>query len=754
MSIAIIGTFFLIKKKKHLLFLPIFFFILGAYSSIKINKPGLPPNHIANLPIWKIEELEGRLIKATDLKASSTSFTIEAERAFLGNWIKTQGLVRLYLSSPLYLEKGTSVRVKVRLRTFKDFYNPGSSKLNDYYKRKGIFLTGYVMGNVKVLKEGKSFWSVFRKNFREALRRYSTPRSEGILMALALGQRGKILPKNQETFRKTGTAHLLAISGLHMTLVSGLLIFLIKKFKEKGFLMIRENYQVLLALPFILGYLFVSESPISALRASLAIFTLSFLLLLGKPKNPFNILCLCAIVILSFMPYELWNPSFQLSFVATGGILIFGKKLLPFFRSKRLINYIWGIFILSLIAQIVTIPILLHHFHMISIIGPLANLIAVPVVGLIVLPFALISLSLSAIHPVLASPTIGIASLFIEILLPVLENLEKLPFSYIWFLNLTFLEALLLYASIGFIFTWCNLSKKLSLILSALLLIGISADVFWRYEKTKPTGKLEVNFLDVGQGDSAFLRLPSGKKILIDGGGTWMGEFDIGKSVIAPFIWEKGFLNVDYLVVSHPQPDHYKGLIFIAKHLNPKEFWYGPSELPEELQKILRELKEKGVIIRRLYKNIDFHIDGVNFKVLHPPPEFVSKDVNDQSLVLKIEWNDRSVLFTGDITEKAEIELSREASDLKSEVLKVPHHGSKTSSSYPFAREVSPSFAIISVGRNNPYGHPHQRVVSRYEGLGATVLRTDLCGMIKMVGSPSGWEVKTYLKCTSFPQLR
>jgi competence protein ComEC len=128
--------------------------------------------------------------------------------------------------------------------------------------------------------------------------------------------------------------------------------------------------------------------------------------------------------------------------------------------------------------------------------------------------------------------------------------------------------------------------------------------------------------------------------------------------------------------------------------------------------------------------------------------------MNDQSLVLKIQWNNRSVLFTGDITENAEIELSREDSDLKSEVLKVPHHGSKRSSSYPFARAVSPKFAIISVGRNNPYGHPHQKVVSRYEGLGATVLRTDLCGMIQMEGSSLGWDVKTYLKCASFPLLR
>jgi len=477
---------------------------LGIYSSIKINQPSLPQNHIANLPIWKVEKLEGRLIKATDPKASSTSFTIEAERAFLGNWIKTQGLVRLYISRPLYLEKGTLVRVRVKLRTLREFYNPGSSRLNDYYKRRGIFLIGYVTEDVKVLKEGKSLWSTFRKNFRESLRRYSTPRSEGILMALALGERGKISAKDQDVFRKTGTAHLLAISGLHMTLVSGLLIFLIKRFKEKGFLIIGENYQILLALPFVLGYLFISQSPVSALRAGLAIITLGLLLLLGKPKNPFNILCLCAIIILSFMPYELWNPSFQLSFVATGGILVFGKKLLCLFRSKRLINYIGGIFTLSIIAQTVTLPVLLHHFHLISLIGPLANLIAVPVVGLIVLPFTLISLGFSAIHPVLASPTIGIASLSTEILLPALENLERLPFSHVWFLNLTFFEALLLYASIGFIFTWRNLSKKLFLILSVLLIIGISADILWRYEKTKPTGKLEVYFLDVGQGIRPF----------------------------------------------------------------------------------------------------------------------------------------------------------------------------------------------------------------------------------------------------------
>jgi len=752
--VTIIGSLFLLKRNKWSLFLPIFFFVLGIFHSMKINKPNLPPNHIANLPIVKVEELEGKLIKAADVKTHSTSFIIHAERAFLDDWVKTQGLVRLYLSRPLYLEKGTLVRAKVKLRNLRDFYNPGSSRFNDYQRRRGIFLTGYVIGEVKVLKEGRSFWSIFRKNFREALRRSSTPRSEGILMALALGQRGKISSKDQDIFRNTGTAHLLAISGLHMTLVSGFLIFLIKRLREKGFLIIGENYQILLALPFVLGYLLVSQSPVSALRAGLSIITLGFLLWLGKPKNPFNILCLCAIIILSFMPYEVWDPSFQLSFVATGGILIFAKKLISLFRSKRLINYLWGTFALSIIAQIATLPILLHHFHLISIIGPLANLIAIPVVGLIILPFTLISLILSTLHPALASPTIGIASLFTELLLWVLENLEKLPFSHIWFLNFTFFEALLIYASLGFVLVCRNIPKKTLFVSFLLLLLGIFTDVIWRYEKIKPSGKLEVNFLDVGQGDSAFLRLPSGKKILIDGGGAWIGDFDVGKSIIAPFLWEKGFLKVDYLILSHPQPDHYKGLIFIAKHFHPKEFWYGPGELPEELEAVFKELKEKGVIIRELHKGIDLAIDGVNLKVLHPPLDFISKDMNDQSLVLKIQWNNRSVLFTGDITENAEIELSREDSDLKSEVLKVPHHGSKRSSSYPFAIAVSPKFAIISVGRNNPYGHPHQKVVSRYEGLGATVLRTDLCGMIQMEGSSLGWDVKTYLKCASYPLLR
>lgn len=257
----------------------------------------------------------------------------------------------------------------------------------------------------------------------------------------------------------------------------------------------------------------------------------------------------------------------------------------------------------------------------------------------------------------------------------------------------------------------------------------------------------------MGQGDSILLWLPSGEKVLVDGGGFPVGNFDVGRMVLAPYLWSRRFLKVDYIILSHPQPDHYRGLLFVARHFHPEEFWHGPWGLPQELLELLKELRRRGTKVREIVRGFQREIGEARILVLHPPRDW-PLGPNEASLVIKVLWQGRSVLLTGDIGKEAEAEMVRNDLPVRSEVLKVPHHGSKSSSSYPFAKEVSPLFAVISVGKGNPFGHPAQRVIRRYEGLGARVLRTDRCGAIQLIGSPQGWDLRTYLKCNASRPLR
>jgi competence protein ComEC len=263
---------------------------------------------------------------------------------------------------------------------------------------------------------------------------------------------------------------------------------------------------------------------------------------------------------------------------------------------------------------------------------------------------------------------------------------------------------------------------------------------------------MRVTFLDVGQGDCALVEFPRGKTMLIDGGGFY-GDFDVGEKVIAPLLWDRRILKIDYLVLSHPQPDHYKGFIFIAKHFRAHEFWHNGmgSESPT-YQQLLEIIRGKGITIVKVADGFARIIEGAQVQALNPVP--VEKriasgpqkrdGVNNNSQVLMISFGDHRLLFTGDIERQAEARLVRAGKGLRAQVLKVPHHGSKKSSTDRFIKEVSPDYAVISLGFGNPFRLPGKGVVERYAGLGCQVLRTDRDGAIQVQSDGKRLTVGTY----------
>ena len=294
---------------------------------------------------------------------------------------------------------------------------------------------------------------------------------------------------------------------------------------------------------------------------------------------------------------------------------------------------------------------------------------------------------------------------------------------------------------------------KLGLLTILLLLV---IDISYWTVKTQFNRHLIVTYLDVGQGNAALIQFPGNKRMLIDGGGFPTDHFDVGRMVVAPFLWCSKINRVDYIVLTHPQADHMNGLRFIASHFRPKEFWYNGDRVENAgFMGLMEIIDEKKVKIRSPHDlKGSMSISGVGIRVLHPLPEGdnekekdTSFKLNDNSLVLKFSYRGLSLLFPGDLESQGEAVLvSRAGSLLKSHVLLAPHHASSTSCSRLFLQKVAPRICIISSGSGNRFGFPHKETIQRLKAIGCKTIRIDKVGAVKVSLGPKSIQIRSFLE--------
>jgi competence protein ComEC len=292
---------------------------------------------------------------------------------------------------------------------------------------------------------------------------------------------------------------------------------------------------------------------------------------------------------------------------------------------------------------------------------------------------------------------------------------------------------------------------------AGLCLVLIIDVAYWNL-KDPFQKNLILTFIDVGQGDSILIEFPKGKRMLIDGGGLHEDHFDIGKNVIAPFLRNKKIRRIDTLVLTHPDPDHIKGLNFIASHFSIGQFWDGGLRVDSESWvQLEKTLSDKKIRKESLNENVPIQeINGVQVSVLNPSPllmrdvafkgERVRSATNNHSLVLKLQFKNVSVLLAGDIEKETEYRILRQGHSVKADILKIPHHGSLSSSTAVFLERVKPAYAILSVAERNIGRLPHPEVLKRYQELGIEVFRTDRDGAITVTTDGDNIEVKPFLK--------
>jgi competence protein ComEC len=290
-----------------------------------------------------------------------------------------------------------------------------------------------------------------------------------------------------------------------------------------------------------------------------------------------------------------------------------------------------------------------------------------------------------------------------------------------------------------------------------LLLCAASADLFYWIHQRFLCNDLRVTAIDVGQGSAALLELPRGFTILVDGGGFADNQsFDVGERIVAPFLWRRKICSVDLLVLTHPNSDHLNGLLYIARHFHAKTLWSNGQAADTAGYRQLMEILEQNKIQHPCYPALlrARRINGVGLSILYPPGGFLQhaenqteRAVNDNSLVLRLDYGNIGFLFTGDIEAPAERVLSSSypAERLRCDVLFAPHHGSRTSNTQPFVEKVQPRIVVVSAGANSRFGLPHPQVIERYQRRGARIYRTDQGGAIRLTTDGSNLSVSPYL---------
>ena len=589
----------------------------------------------------------------------------------------------------------------------------------------------------------RSFFA-FRNWIGHRFHEYLDSAETGLLLGLLAGDRSGIPDALRSDFQRSGLVHVLAISGFHVVLLAGMLMIFLKA-TGLPHRLVRVAAVLLLLL-----YVPVTGGSPAVRRAVLMFAVPQLGALFQRPANTLNSLGVALLFIILPEPSVIWNPGFQLSVAATMGILI-GGPLNPFKKlPEALIKNKWWMrfqaFILdptyvTLCATLSTAPFLIHHFKTLSPVAWLGNIVVVPAIsmGMQAGLFALLSpIDLLREHFCYAARFfLRLASLLTRLLSDSAQaSVTVGPFGPSILLLAGFL--LVLFP----IFYKNRIARRISL--TSLLLFATIFSYSSFHSATSPTWKLTT--IDVGQGDSHLITTPSGNHLLVDAGD--IKRHDSGKDIIVPYLHHIGVSHLNALIITHPDQDHFGGALSLIKTFPVKELWITDCariEPKEEWQQIISEAYRRNIRIRDIARGFRYRENLFEIKVLHPETRHCI-DANTQSIAFRMAGLKHSAVLTGDLTVQGEKDILKTDVYLNSDILKLGHHGSKTSSSRSFLKQIRPKLATISSGRKNRFRHPSKQVLQRLDSLKIPYLNTAERGTIDITFRADTMIVETMIE--------
>ena len=708
----------------------------GAYDDLAYERTPLRA-WTARQPGPCLARLEGVLVEDAARRHDQLVLVLDVREARVdGQPVDLRGRARIRVggeAEPASLIAGDRVALWAELRAPLGYGNPGSLDPRTLLKNDGVHATGYVKTARLLEADGHEEAPAWRR-LPAATRRWARAAllqaladspERGIVVAMTLGDQTLLDEATAEEFRVAGTYHVLALSGAQVALLAGALILGLRR------LGLGPWTQALLLTPALGFYALLVGAEVPIVRATVMALVALWGRACDLDVDVANLLGLTAFVLLLRSPGAVADVGFELSFAATLGLVLLTPVVVA--AMPRLPWRLELALATSVAGQLALLPLLAARFHRLAPAAVVLNLVAVPLSGLVLLA-GLAVLAAAAVSSWLASAIAPAAWLAAHLLRlsgavvshwPALDVRTPSPSP----------PTLVLYFA-GLVLLLLPGRQRVAVLVLAVSLVAMV------FPAAPADGRFHLTMLDVGQGDALILRTPRGRVWGIDAGGTSSG-FDVGEAVVGPYLWSLPVRRLEGLAVTHAHVDHVGGVPFLLRHFSPRELWEGPAPLADPAYRLYAKAAAASSAPRRtVRRGTTAEIDGVRLEVIGPalsgrPP---LKTRNDDSLVVRVTFGEVSLLMTGDVEAGGELALEAPAAS----VLKVPHHGSRTSSGSEFLRRVAPRVALLSVGARNRFGHPHPDVLARYAARGVRVFRTDRDGAVTISTDGRRIWVSTY----------
>lgn len=759
----------------------------------------------------------------------------------------------------LELRYGARIKVMVAIFTEESYRNPGVSRFTDFLEQSGYDASATIKSPLLIerLDDERVFLPLAKLyQFRgrliaDVLKKFS-PDTAGVLAASLFGNRYYLSHSTAERFREGGTFHVLVISGLHISFLGLISFLLMRRITPE-----RRWLQFAVCISVVWSYSLMVGAETSVVRAAVMFTAVSFAPIINRETASLNSLGGAALVLLVYHPVDLFDPSFQLTFLSVLAIVAFAMPLIeklssigrwqpsdetPYppncsrwlrkfseslfwsekswqremkrstwhcklfktplaeklerYHLQKILRWIFTAFMVSICVVVMMLPLMVLYFHRISLAAIILNIFVEILIAAMCLS-ALIALLISNISELISSVFVSLTEIFnylatnsvvpfsrlriASIRLPEYSGFASIIYA-IYFLplivslvSLAYWQPLSLSRSptvkegIGRGNEKARLHSRASVYIAPVALIFLFALIlFHPFSAHSTNGHLRIDFLDVGQGDSALITTPDGTTILIDGGGRPQyslrttaidDESDeepfkrdtrsIGESVVSEFLWHRGLSRVDYIIATHADLDHIDGLNDVVRNFKIKTALIArtPSNNPQFVR-FSKTLKGQSIPLQIISRGDVLKFGDVTLEILSPTNtnDANAPSQNNDSIALIIRYGSRSFLFTGDIESNAENALAVSPESLRADVVKVAHHGSKTSSTESFVKATQAKFAVISVGLLSPFGHPDRKVVERWKSNGAEVLTTGESGTITISTSGRDLKIETFVR--------
>ncbi len=711
--------------------------------------PPAGPDHIAAWTGRDGLSVTGTIIAGASRSGDRSSLDIAADR--LGDHGRSwpvRGRLRLYLDAPAgTLDAGTRVALRTHLRRPQNFGIPGEFDQSRHLARQGIFATGYLPGPASLavfaaIEPSADLWiGRVRGAAGRTIDRVVAAGDAPLVRALLIGDGGGIPPDQRSLLSRGGISHLFAISGMHFTMVAGVLYLLAGALYRRSSRLLLwsppRRVLPLALLPALYGYLLLTGGALATYRAFLVAAGMALYLALARRTPPARLLLAAVWLILLVDPLALFEPSLQLSVAGVGGILALLPRCQPRLAGwSRPWRWLANGALTTVAATVATTPLVLWHFHLLAPAGLLANVFAVPLIGGLALPLGLAGLALAPLAPIPAELCLKGCGHLLDLTLQGVDRLLAVPGlqGFFWYPAPTVLIglALLVLALLS-----GAQPRPRSFLPAFLAGLGLILCLL----PAQPRQGLTITALSVGQGEAILVSLPDGRHLLVDGGGSRNPWFDVGERLVAPALGSLGVRQLAAVILTHDHPDHAQGLRRVLESFPVGELWLGP-DAPPAAAELAAAAAARRIPVRHFSGGWQAPIPELSesLQLFAPPASFA--DANDRSLVLHLAHGSDGALLTGDLQSGGLATLLAAQPPGPVTLLKLPHHGSWHSAPGLLFDRFQPAQVFLSAGRDNPYRLPDRRTVAVVARLGLPLWRTDTDGTLRFSSDGHGWRAE------------